>query len=266
MTKSGHSDGTVGKALEVLDAVAAYGRPVRFKELLADGAYPKATLYRLLQTLTNQNMLSFDAESGYYTLGGRLIRLAHAAWQAGSLGPLARPHIDALSLRLGETVHLAQLDDGQVLYIDKRNATRPIPMYSDAGKIGPGYCTGVGKAMLAFLPDSERTVALAKQSYYRHTEHTLTTPEALEAELAEIRQTGISFDREEHEPQIICVAVPILGQGLRPLGALSVTTTTLRHSLDDLEALAPDLKACATAIARDADPWVSPTESRTVSA
>jgi len=59
---SGSGDGTVGKALEVLDQVASYGRPVRFSELLDASPFPKATLYRFVQTLTNQGMLSFDPD------------------------------------------------------------------------------------------------------------------------------------------------------------------------------------------------------------
>ena len=68
-----------------------------------------------------------------------------------SLAQVARPYLDALSAEVGETVHLAQLDHGQVLYVDKRNARQPIEMFSQAGKVGPAYCTGVGKAMLAHL-------------------------------------------------------------------------------------------------------------------
>ena len=73
------------------------------------------------------------------------------------IGPLARPHIDALSHKVGLkpcTSH--SCDHGQVLYVDKRNAMQPVEMYSDAGKVGPAYCTGVGKAMLAFLPESQQ--------------------------------------------------------------------------------------------------------------
>ena len=139
MDARGQSDGTVGKALEVLDRVAAFGRPVRFGELLADSPYPKATLYRFVQTLTNQGMLSYDPDRQTYAPGLRLVRLAHAAWGQASLAPVARPHIDALSSDIGETVHLAQLDGGQVLYVDKRNARDPIEMFSSAGKVGPVY-------------------------------------------------------------------------------------------------------------------------------
>lgn len=91
MGAEGHQDGTVGKALDVLDMVASHGGPVRFTDLLSQSQYPKATLYRLLQTLTNQGMLAYDDASGTYALGVRLVRLAHAAWAQSSLAPIARP-------------------------------------------------------------------------------------------------------------------------------------------------------------------------------
>jgi DNA-binding IclR family transcriptional regulator len=251
-------DGTVGKALDVLDQVADHGRPVRFATLLAESSFPKATLYRFLQTLTSQGMLEYDPDRQTYALGVRLVRLAHAAWTQSSLAPIARPHLDALSAEIGHTVHLAQLDHAQVLYVDKRNAAQPVAMFSDAGKVGPAYCTGVGKAMLAFLAPEDLARALRQQSYHRFTPQTLTTPEALSAELAAIRARGYAFDREEHEPGIICIAHPILSDRARVLGALSVTGTTRSLTLAQLEALAPRLARTAQAIAREAQAWRFP--------
>ncbi len=252
------SDGTVGKALEVLDRVASYGRPVRFSELLQDTPFPKATLYRFLQTLTNQRMLSYDAERGTYAPGMRLVRLAHAAWAQSSLAPIARGHLDRLSEQLGETVHLAQLDHGQVLYVDKRNARNPVEMFSQAGKVGPAYCTGVGKAMLAYLAAQDLVTALAQQSWHRYTPKTFGDSAALCTELEAIRRRGHAYDDEEHEPGIICLAVPILTAAGRPMGALSVTSTTRRTDLAGLDRLAPDLKDTARAIATDAEDWAFP--------
>ena len=255
------ADGTVAKALDVLDLVAAQGGPVRFSDLLGDSPYPKATLYRLLQTLVSQGMLSFHAESGYYTMGMRLVRLAHVAWQQSSLAPIARPHLDRLSAEVGETVHLAQLDHAQVLYVDKRNARDPVRMYSQAGKVGPDYCTGVGKAMLAFLPEAQLPGILAQQSWHRFTDKTLTTPEALCAELARIRARGYAFDDEEHEPHIICVALPILSSRGVLFGALSVTSTTARTDLSALESLVPVIREIAQTIGAEAETWRFPEDS-----
>ena len=260
MASSG--DGTVGKALLVLDQVAAFGRPVKFSELERDSPFPKATLYRHVQTLTNQSMLSFDPDRQVYALGIRLVRLAHAAWQQASLAPVARPFIDSLSRDLGETIHLAQLDHGQVIYVDKRNAAEHLPMFSQAGKVGPAYCTGVGKAMLAHLGRDELDQVVPQQSFHRFTENTLTTPEALLDELEAIRARGFAYDKEEHEPGIICVAVPILTGHRRVLGAMSVTTSTMRKPLEALEANVPRMQEMADRIAREAESWRFPDEAQ----
>lgn len=266
IARDAKADGTVGKALDVLDRIAAFGRPVRFGEILEDAPFPKATLYRFVQTLTNQGMLTYDPERQTYAPGMRLVRLAHAAWAQSSLAPVARPHVDALARDTAETVHLAQLDHAQVLYVDKRNAETAVEMYSSAGKVGPAYCTGVGKAMMAFLDSDRLEEIIDQQSFHRFTKHTLTDAPTLRRELQEIRAAGFGFDREEHEPGIICVAVPILTHGQRPIGAISVTSTTTRRSLKDLEALAPRVRAAATCISEDAQQWRFPDQTNPSSA
>jgi DNA-binding IclR family transcriptional regulator len=258
MAEHGSGDGTVAKALAVMDEVATFGRPVRFSEVLDRSPYPKATLYRFMQVLTKQGMLHYDPDRQTYAPGLRLVRLAHAAWQTSSLAPIARPHVDALSDAVGETVHLAQLDGAQVLYVDKRNARHPVEMFSAAGKVGPAYCTGVGKAMLAFLPAPQLADAIDQQSFHRFTDHTYTDAATLQAELAAIRARGFAYDREEHEPGIICVAVPILTRAGRVLGAMSVTSTTARETLAGLERHLPRIRAAAEAIAAEAQDWRFP--------
>ncbi|MEL6607734.1 MAG: IclR family transcriptional regulator [Pseudomonadota bacterium] len=258
MGEASQNAGTVGKALEVLDQVASFGRPVRFAELQGASRFPKATLYRFVQTLMHEGMLNFDPDRNTYALGVRLVRLAHNAWQQSSLAPIARTHIEALSADVGETVHLAQLDHAQVLYVDKVNAREPLPMYSQAGKVGPAYCTGVGKVMLAHLEAEPLERVIAQQSFHVFTPTTLPDATALRSELDQIRRDGHGFDREEHEPGIICVAVPILTRGGRLLGALSVTSATTRTDLGALEQLAPRVRATAKAISEEAAQWRFP--------
>jgi len=258
MGGEGHADGTVGKALDVLDLVARQGGPARFSDLLTQSDYPKATLYRLLQTLSHQGMLAFDQDTGSYALGLRLVRLAHSAWAQSSLAPIARPFLDDLAARTGETIHLAQLDQGQVLYVDKRNAAKPVDMFAQAGKIGPAYCTGVGKAMLAHLPPVALEAALDRQSFHRHTAQTLVSRVDLLAELEAIRARGHAWDNEEHEAGIICCAVPILGRSGRMLGALSVTSTRERTTLEALGGFAPAIREVAAKIAAEAESWRFP--------
>lgn len=256
-------DGTIGKACDVLDQVAAFGRPVRFAELLDNSGFPKATLYRFLQSLSNQGMLSYDPDRQTYAPGLRLVRLAHAAWTQSSLAPIARPFLDTLSRETGETVHLAQLDSSQVLYVDKRNAAEPVEMYSQAGKVGPAYCTGVGKAMMAYLDEAALNRAVSQQSYFRFTDKTLTSEQALRADLERIRSRGYAIDDEEHEPGIICIASPILSPAGRLLGAISMTGSTERMRFDQLETWVPRLRRVAEQIGAEAQAWRFPETGRT---
>ena len=260
MTAQGRetTDGTVGRTLAVLDLVAAFGRPVRFAEILPEAGLPKATLYRFLQALTHQDMLAYDEDRQTYAPGMRLVRLAHSAWAQSSLAPLAQEVMNRLAEDLGQTVHLAQLDNGAVLYVDKRNARLPVEMFAQSGKVGPAYCTGVGKAMLAHLPEDRLAAAIARQSFHAHTPNTLTTPEALRAELARIRERGYALDDEEHETGIACIAAPILSGAGRVLGAISVTTTTATVPRAQLLALAGPVRDAAAQIAATAESWRFP--------
>lgn len=257
------SSGTVGKALSVLDQVASFERPVRFNDILEGSPFPKATLYRILQNLVTEDLLTFDRKWQTYALGVRLVRLAHSAWTQSSLAPVARPHMTALSEATGETIHLAQLDGPHVLYLDKRDAARRITMFSEAGKVGPAYCTGVGKAMLAHLPEGELQRILPQQSFHRFTSSTICSQEDLTRELVQIRKDGFALDREDHEPGIICVAVPVLSGSRQMMGAISITSTSARTSLGKLKKFVPDLQKAACAIATAAEYWRFPDNQKT---
>lgn len=261
MNKPVPNDGTVGKALEVLDLVASLGRPVRFKELQSLSDFPKASLYRFLQTLTNQGMLSYAQDTQSYAPGLRLVRLAHSAWRQSSLAPVARPYLDALAQETGEAVHLAQLDHGHVLFVDKRKGTDNFDTLAAAGKVAPSYCTGVGKAILAFMPDAARDRALQQQAFLKYTPATHATINDLAADLKDVRANGIAFDREEHEKGIISIAAPILTDPDTVIGALSIATSTNRHSLQALKAFRPALLDTATQIANAASTWQFPTQN-----
>ena len=198
--------GPVSKALYLLDCVADVGAPARFSDLLDRVPFPRATLHRTLRSLVTERMLDYDQVHQTYTLGPRLMRLAHDTWRQSGLVEAARQPLDDLAKELGQTLHLARLDAGQVLYLDKRQPGPTAVMFSAIGKVGPAYCTGVGKAMLAFLPPAALAVAVERQAFYRFTETTLADPAALRSELERIRAEGYALDREEHETGIICCA------------------------------------------------------------
>ena len=180
-------------------------------------------------------MRAFYPDRQAHSKGIRLVRLAHSAWRHSSLALVARSFIEALAAEVGEAVRLAQLDKVFVLFVDKCKATAHFETLAQAGKIAPGYCTGVGKAILAFMPRVEQNHALEQQPYVAYTPFTLTSRSALVERLTIIETNSVVYDREEHEQGIISIASPILTIIGRAIGALSIATSTNRHTIEELE-------------------------------
>tara|TARA_B100000780_G_scaffold118976_1_gene83492 strand:+ start:316 stop:927 length:612 start_codon:yes stop_codon:yes gene_type:complete len=188
-----------------------------------------------MQTLTIQGMLAFYPDRQTHSMVTRLVRLAHSSWRPSSLAPVARSFIEALAAEVGEAVHLAQFDNGHLLFVDKCKATADVETLAQAGKITLGYCTGVGKAILASMLRVEQNHALEQQSYVVYTPFTLTSRSALVERLTIIETNSVVYDREEHEQGIISIASPILTISGRAIGALSIATSTNRHTIEELE-------------------------------
>ena len=108
----------ISKALVVLDAVALAESPPRFVDLLNALPLSRATLHRQLRQLTREGMLAYDEVRQTYSIGMRVLRLAHSAWSRASLASVACDALDKLSAEIEETIHLAVLDNNQVLYVD----------------------------------------------------------------------------------------------------------------------------------------------------
>jgi DNA-binding IclR family transcriptional regulator len=118
-------------------------------------------------------------------------------------------HLERLRDKFGETVHLTILDGDEVVYLEKLAGLHPIGfMSSRVGDRNPAHCTGVGKALLAYLPDEELARRYPGGRLKRYTDQTITHLQDLRAELARVRSRGYAIDMEEHELGVKCVAVP----------------------------------------------------------
>jgi DNA-binding IclR family transcriptional regulator len=189
----------------------------------------------------------------------RLVRLAHNAWKQASLGPIAAPYLNELASEVGETIHLAQIENGQVLFIDKRHTSQRFETLAQAGRIAPAHCTGVGKVMLAYMQPERQDYALQRQTYIKFTNTTITDKQALLDELAIIKREGVAYDKEEHESGIISIAAPILTSSGQVIGAISIATSTSRHSVEDLKQYKDLLDATTQALSAEAELYLHPT-------
>lgn len=249
--------GTVGKALALLDVVAASPEPLRFTEILAACNQPRGTLHRQLRHLVDEGLLEVNRDQTY-SLGLRLLRLASRSWADNQFRSIAAPHLKTLHELTFETVHLGVLNGPEVIYLDKVESKKTVRMYSQIGNASPVYCTGVGKAALSTLPDEKLEALLAQIEFRRFTEHTLTRREAVMAEIREIRETGNAWDREEHEIGIHCVAAPVCSSDGSISAGISVTGPAYRLSQEQLREWAGPVREAAAAIMQDMEIRLSP--------
>jgi len=219
--------GTLGKALDVLDIIALAPVPLRFTDVLRQANQPRGTLHRQISHLIEEGLVTLNSDNSY-SPGLRLLKLAARAWSQNSLRSIAEPHIRHLHDCTSETVHLGILNDLEVIYVDKVESRQAVRMHSQVGNASPLYCTGIGKAMMAVLAPDEAAQRAARFDYKQHTANTLASAELLLGELASIRKTGISHDREEHEPGIYCVAAPVRTTGDMQIAGISVTAPAYR--------------------------------------
>ena len=241
--------GTIGKAVRVLDVVAAE-QPVRFTRLMERLGTPRATLHRLLKHLQEEGFVALRAD-GAYELGVHLLRLAASSWAGSSLRAVAEPHLAALHEATGETVHLGVLARDEVAYLDKVDARRAVRMHSQVGNTSPLYCTGVGKAILAALPDERLVPLLARIEYHPFTAATVSNAAEAMVAVRAVRAEGVAHDREEHEPGIRCVAAAIAVAGTTDVAAVSVTAPAYRLDEGDIALWKREVARAAAAIEDD---------------
>jgi len=224
--------------------------PTSLSELNRELGLHKSTIFGLLQTLAKHNYVHQEGKTGHYSLGYRVLALGGAFLENCDLRQAAAPYLQQLVDEHRETVHLVIMEDGQVVYVDKIDSSQSIRIVSRIGRRLPAHCTGVGKAILAFLPEETVKLIVKKHGLPGFTANTITTWEELVTELARIREEGVAFDREEIEEGLCCVAAPIVGYGYYPVGALSVSGPTLRMTEDKMSCVAKSLKEVAREISR----------------
>jgi DNA-binding IclR family transcriptional regulator len=226
--------------------IRALDRGIRILSLLADGkprtltdvsgqvGLNNSTTFRLLVTLAGHNYVVRDTGSGKYALGLSCLGLARAYQEGDVIRRTALPILQALRDETMETVHLAVLDGMDVLYLDKVPGLHAIGlMSSHVGARFPAYCTGLGKALLAFADANLVRAHFERVGLRHYTDSTLTTVDALLHDLEQVRRHGFALDHGEHEPEVRCVAVPIFGARGAVLAALSVAGPASR--LDPLQ-------------------------------
>jgi len=237
---------SVERSFGLLEIMADAGGEVTLSQLAATSGLPLPTIHRLMRTLVGGGYVRQEL-SRKYALGARLIRLGESASKL--LGSWARPHLAELVDRLGETANLAILDGDEVVYIAQVPSKHSMRMFTEVGRRVLPHCTGVGKALLAQLPEAQAKALLIRTGMPRHTPNTVTRVGDLLAQLRDIRERGYALDEGEQEVGVRCVAVSV--PDLPARAALSISGPTARVTDDVVGQAAPALHEAAAAFATD---------------
>lgn len=239
----------VHKALQVLLFLAQAKRPLTLTEICTHLRMPKTTVFRYLQTFYANGFVAIDADNDQYRLGVRLWELGQLAGANLPVRELAQPLMTELRDRFNETINLGMLDGKEVVYLEMAESRLSLRTQAQTGARDPVYCTGLGKAMLAFLPESQWAQHLPTRLKAR-TEDTLTTLPALRQDLQATRERGYAIDRGENEGGAYCIAAPIFDGRGRPHAALSLSAPANRLSEQQRQAVVVALIEATTALSK----------------
>lgn len=223
------------KAANVLNLLADAGEPMSLAQMASELNISKSTLHGIVATLVDVRFLAQDQSTGRYHLGTRLFQIGSRMSSMWNERKIAYSYIQQIAAEVGETVHMAVLDDYEVLYINKQESSSSIRIVTDIGAKLPAYCTGLGKALLSDMSKQEFQYMLRKIALKRYTDFTITDPDALWKELEMTYNRGYGEDDQEYIEGLRCVAAPILNHEGKIVAALSISGPVSRMQSDKLE-------------------------------
>lgn len=216
------------KSLAILEILSQENSPLSIADLSERlGIYP-STIHRILDTLRYWGYVEQDSDTQRYQLGLKVLELAMTKLQGMELVKEAASYLKELQNQSSETVHLAILEEGEVLYLDKEESSQSIRMVSRVGRRVPAHCTALGKVLLAYLDEEEQKKVINEKGVPSFTENTITNKKKLREELSKVRKQGFAEDRGEHEKDVRCLAVPIKDHRDTVIAAVSLSVPAFR--------------------------------------
>lgn len=219
---------SLSRALHLLNVVAASDQGLPLSEAARAAGLAVSTSHRLLTTLEQDKFVRFDRERGAWVIGVQAFIIGSAFPRARDLTAIARPVMRQLMEKSGETVNLAIEDQGYAVYVAQVECRKLMRAISRPGGRAAMHASGVGKALLAAMPDGEAEAIVNLRGLAKETSQTVDTLPKLRAELAAIRARGYAIDDEENTVGLRCVAAAVYDEHGCPFAALSLSGPAAR--------------------------------------
>lgn len=236
------------KALSILEMLAGSRSGLSLPDIVKRTGLPKSSVHCILVTLQRQEYLHRNENTGRYMFGLKLFSLANMAVSGLKLREQATPFLYSLMRQTQMTTHMAILEQGEAILIAKIEGLGVSRQATWLGKRMEIHCTGLGKALIAHLPEDKLNEILQERPLPRHNENTLVSAKRLKEDLSATAKRGYSIDDEEDELDHRCIGVPVFGHTRSVVASISVAGTSAQITGENVHALAQKVQNAAAAI------------------
>jgi IclR family pca regulon transcriptional regulator len=223
------------RGLQILETFSEEGRSLTLTEIGVSVGLNKSTVFRFVYTLERLGYLERDPRTKRYRPGLKVLQLGFTALNSLEAAQIAQPYLKALAAECGETTNMTVRDGKDIVYVARNKTRQIISVDLQLGSRLPVYCTSMGKAQLIDLSRQELYALLGEGPYHKVGPNTLTTLDALVAELDKVRQQGYAINDEELTAGLRSVAAPVRDRNGELVAAVNVSALGARMSRQELE-------------------------------
>ena len=257
---------SISRAFLILEEIARAREGIPLSELSKRVGLHNSTAFHLVKTMVSLGYIRQERDSKRYRIGRPLFGLAASALDEIEMVSHATPILEALSHESGESCHFAVRSGDGVMVVARTSGPSAFQLTNRVGVLRPAHCTALGKVILAALTPDQFERFLKRTDLKAYSPKTVTEPELIRRDIAEVRQNGIAFDDGEFDAEVRCIAVPVLDFSGQVLGAIGISGPIWRMSIQTLQSHSRIVRDAASQLSAEfgfAEPAVRQTEAAT---
>jgi DNA-binding IclR family transcriptional regulator len=237
---------SIGRAFLILEEIAYTREGIALSELSKRIGLHNSTAFHILKTLVSLGYVRQMRDTKRYRIGRPLFALAAGALDEIEMVSCATPILQGLSQETGESCHFSVRSGDAVMVMARTSGPRAFQLTNRVGILRPAHCTALGKVILAALSPEQFERFLKRADLRAYSSKSITEPDLLLREIAEVRRTGIAFDDGEFDDEVRCVAVPVHDFSGQTLGAIGISGPVWRMSIQTLQSYADIVQRAAS--------------------
>ncbi len=236
---------SIARAFQLLEEIAFARDGIALSELSKRVGLHNSTTFHILKTMVSLGYVRQIRDTKRYRIGRPLFALAAGALDEIEMVSCATPILEDLSQETGESCHFSVRSGDAVMVMARTSGPGAFQLTNRVGIVRPAHCTALGKVILAALSHDQFEHFLQRADLKAHSPKSITEPDLLRREIADVRRTGIAFDDGEFDDEVRCVAVPVLDFSGQTLGAIGVSGPVWRMSIQTLQSHADTVRRAA---------------------